>query len=125
MSRRDADRPRVRCTDCRHYTGQRFCLRARKVTFRSLSTCQRFERPPLFKRTSPEPAPPGDAPATLDQARARLAAAGLGAAVSDLALVDSRLAVRFAPGTDAVRMNAVRRALFAVDSEGLSIAGPS
>lgn len=126
-TRKDADRPRVRCPECRWFDGSAtVCEVARKVfVVRGTITCARF-KPPRAPRVRPrktsQTQTQGDTPPmkpeqdstasaplwTLPEFQARLLFEGLDDAVSELSVdASGRVAIRFRPGTDIDTMNAV------------------
>ncbi len=123
-TRKDADRPRVRCTDCRfHRPDDRVCPVANKVPVVTRDiTCQRFK--PLRRaerlareRATDHRATPAPAPAPLlliddaEEARHRLEVYGLAWAVTEIRLIDGRLAIRYHRDAGLDDMSAVIRCL--------------
>ncbi len=100
MTRKDADRPPVRCTECRHYIpGGRLCPVARKLFFPDKwSTCKKFASAELQPLT------------LLEELQARLVDAGLSDAVVEMGEDEyGRIWIRFSFAASVDQMTAAAR----------------
>lgn len=124
MTRKDAARPLVRCSECRSFaTWTNYCTVARKLfVLNKASTCRRFApkpKAPATNRPEPDqhraPVPPW----TLPELRVVLELEDLADAVEELR-VDAAGAIwiRYASGADLATMNAVAALVHDAGREG-------
>lgn len=111
-TRKDAGRPRVSCLDCRfHDPEDRLCPFARKVPVRTGTlTCQCF-KPIRARDRQSSPPRPFEIETDPDRALVTLTCHGLADLVTEVAVFDGQLGIRFARSVTLENMESVVEAL--------------